>query len=258
LRAEPTVTREDIRACYPPWKARFDLVGGLWNYLVARPLSFWITPLFVRLGFTATAVTALGWVVLLCGLLLLAAGAAGRTYSIAGAAVLLAWGVLDCVDGNIARYRKQCSAFGALLDSLASSAIEILLPWCVGVALYRAAAAPPAILASLGLTRWYWVAIAAIHSVAAVFRKEVSLRTEFGVARQDWSNRKITLWTVLPRAVVGFKLPLLLLAAIARALDWFLLIYTAYSMATAVAVVGLGLHKAWLADRQQLDPGGSP
>ena len=52
LKPEPTVTREEIRASYPPWKARFDLVGGLWNYVAARRLSFWVTPWFVRLGFT--------------------------------------------------------------------------------------------------------------------------------------------------------------------------------------------------------------
>lgn len=44
MAARPTVTRDSIRESYPRWKAHFDLVGGLWNYVVARPLSFYVTP----------------------------------------------------------------------------------------------------------------------------------------------------------------------------------------------------------------------
>jgi phosphatidylglycerophosphate synthase len=257
LRGEATVTRKSLRESHPSWKARFDLVGGLWNYVVARPLSFLVTPLFIRLGFGATAVTAMGWVVLLCGLLLIAAGGAGSSNSIVGATLLGMWSVLDCVDGNIARYWGQCSRFGALLDFLASAAIVAFLPWCVGVGLYSASAAPPFAAGGLHFASWYWVAIGAVQSVSNLFRKGVTLRAELGVVAQDWSDRKITLWTVLPRAVLGFTLPLLLVAAAARALGIFLLFYTAYSVATSVAVVGLALRKAWLADRQQLEPGRS-
>ncbi len=255
MREHSGVTPGDARESYPPWKARFDLVGGLWNYAVARRLSFYVTPLFIRQGFSATAVTILGWTVLLFGLLLLAVGRADQVYSVAGAALLVAWTVLDCVDGNVARYRGQCSRFGALLDSLATAVLQALLPCCVGFALYRAAIQPPRIADGLHFASWHWVAIGAVQSIAVLFRKGVTLRAELGVANQDWSSRKITLWTVLPRAVVGGQLPLLLLAALVRALDIFLLFYTVYSLATCIAVTALALHQARLADRQQPGPG---
>lgn len=256
--AKPTVTRESIRESHPRWKDRFDLVGGLWNYVVARPLSFFVTPLFIRLGLGATAVTAVGWVVLLCGLLLIAAGGAGRFNSVVGATLLGIWSVLDCVDGNIARYQGQCSRFGALLDSLATLVLQALLPWCLGLALYSAAVEPSMIALGLEFPSWYWVAVGAAQSAAVLGRKVVTLRAELGVANQDWYNGKITMWTVLPRAVLGFTLPMLLVAAVVRALGIYLLFYTAYSLATFTAVIGLALLKARLADQQQPNLGREP
>jgi len=255
LGTKRTVTSESIRESYPRLKAHLDLVGGLWNYVVARPLSFCVTPLFIRLGFGANAVTVVGWFLLLFGLPLIAAGGACRSNSIVGVTLLCIWSVLDCVDGNIARYQGQCSRFGALLDSLATMVLQTLLPWCVGVALYSADVESSMIAVGLVFPSWYWVAIGAGQSVAVLFSKLVSARAELGVAKQDWYNRKITMWTVLPRAVLGFTLPLLLAAAVVRALGIFLLFYAAYSLATFIAVIGLALQKAWLADRQQLNLG---
>lgn len=253
--AKPAVTRESIRESYPRRKAQLDLVGGLWNYVVARPLSFYVTPLVIRLGFGANAVTVAGWFLLLFGLPLIAASGACHSNSIVGTTLLGIWSVLDCVDGNIARYQGQCSRFGALLDSLATMVLQALLPWCVGVALYSADVESSMIAFGLVFPSWCWVAIGAGQSVAVLFSRLVSARAELGVAKQDWYNRKITLWTVLPRAVLGLTVPLLMVAAVVRALGIFLLFYTAYSVAAFIAVVGLALQKAWLADRHQLNLG---
>lgn len=62
------VSVSDIRRSYPSEKARSDLINHLWIYLVLRPLSFYVTPVFINLGLSANAVTGLGLFPLVGGL----------------------------------------------------------------------------------------------------------------------------------------------------------------------------------------------
>lgn len=107
-----------VRASYSPPKAEDERRHEPLAFLVYRPLSFPITPLFLAAGFSADAVTVLS-VILAVSLpvLALAGGAAAWP---AVVALALAVQVLDCVDGNIARTTGRTSAIGGMLDSLAT------------------------------------------------------------------------------------------------------------------------------------------
>jgi phosphatidylglycerophosphate synthase len=84
-----------------------------------------VTRWAARLGLSPAAVTA--------GSLLLAMFAAGayavgsRPALIAGGVLLYAAFVLDCVDGQLARYTRRFSAFGGWLDTMADRAKEYLV-----------------------------------------------------------------------------------------------------------------------------------
>ncbi len=80
-----------------------------------RPLARRLTPLALRLGLTPNQVT-LGSVVV--GLGAAAAFAlGGRGGLVAGALLLQVSLVVDCVDGDVARYRRMFSPLGAWLDA---------------------------------------------------------------------------------------------------------------------------------------------
>ena len=85
---------------------------------------------FLRaLGFTANAVTLLGF-----GLCVVAAYLVGSGWLLAGGIVFLLGGALDLMDGALARLTGTVSPFGALLDSMFDRLGEAAL--FVGLAVY--------------------------------------------------------------------------------------------------------------------------
>jgi phosphatidylglycerophosphate synthase len=93
----------------------------LWATLVARRLSRRLTPVAIRMGATPNQVTALSFLVALVAAACFAGirlgGSAGLWFGVAGAVALQVSFVLDCVDGEIARYRRAFSPLGAWLDA---------------------------------------------------------------------------------------------------------------------------------------------
>ena len=88
---------------------------GAWATVVSRPLSRRLTPLALRLGLTPNQVTLASFVV---GLTAAACFATGdRVLLVVGALLLQLSLVVDCVDGDVARYTRSFSATGAWLDA---------------------------------------------------------------------------------------------------------------------------------------------
>ena len=122
---------EAVRRSYPAEKRWQELSGELPALLVFRPLSFLVTPLFLRAGFSATAVTWLGGA--LAFAMLAAAWRGGPHAYWAVFALGFAVQLLDCVDGNVARVKRETSARGQFLDLLVGTLYGILLLASLGL-----------------------------------------------------------------------------------------------------------------------------
>ncbi|GAB7048849.1 CDP-alcohol phosphatidyltransferase family protein [Catenuloplanes indicus] len=108
-----------------------------------------ITRACARLGLTPTAVTALS---VLCAVAAaLGFAQAGRPAMIAGAVLLYLGFVLDCVDGQLARFTRRFTPLGGWLDTMADRAKE-----------YTVYAGLAAGAARLGHDGVWWLAIAAM------------------------------------------------------------------------------------------------
>ncbi|MFF5296924.1 DUF5941 domain-containing protein [Paractinoplanes globisporus] len=95
------------------------------DFFTTYAVSSWspvVTRAAARLGLSPTAVTWLS--VLLAGLAALAFWQASRPAMIAGGVLLYLGFVLDCVDGQLARYTRTFGAFGGWLDTMADRAKE--------------------------------------------------------------------------------------------------------------------------------------
>ena len=95
------------------------------DFFTTYAVSTWspaVTRAAARLGLSPTAVTWLS--VLLAGLAALAFWQASRPAMIAGGVLLYLGFVLDCVDGQLARYTRTFGAFGGWLDTMADRAKE--------------------------------------------------------------------------------------------------------------------------------------
>ena len=82
--------------------------------LVYRPVSFLLTPVFAAIGASPSAVTLLGLAAALALPFAAAAGGAHAWLIVGGLGV--AFCVLDCVDGDLARVTGRASQRGAYLD----------------------------------------------------------------------------------------------------------------------------------------------
>ena len=111
----------------------------------------------------------------------------------------------------------------------------------------------------LELPRWFWLLVGAVELCAGLLRDEISLQARRIVGGQV-ANRvdsKISIWTILPRAILSFKAPLLLVASLVGVLGFWLFGYAIYNLATLFGMVVLTLRRALLADRQQSSKGES-
>jgi phosphatidylglycerophosphate synthase len=109
----------------------------LWNRFVARPLAAALLVPLARTSVTPNQVTLATLVVFAAGAGLLALGR-GWASLVWGAAIIELSYVLDCVDGQLARWKGTSSPVGAHLDFLMDELKAFLLVAAVAVRLWLA------------------------------------------------------------------------------------------------------------------------
>lgn len=87
--------------------------------------SPWVTRTAARLGLSPTGVTAISVAFAVVAAVLFGVG--GRPAQVTGAVLLYLGFVLDCVDGQLARYTRKFSPWGGWLDTMADRAKEYVV-----------------------------------------------------------------------------------------------------------------------------------
>lgn len=122
----------ELRAvCQPP-----ELIqrysGEHWaGRLYGRRVSIYVTWLLVRTGLSANAITMAMALVGMAGAALY--GVLGLWGPIAGAVLIQVYLLLDCSDGEVARWRGTTGATGIFLDRLGHYAVEATLFVAIGI-----------------------------------------------------------------------------------------------------------------------------
>ena len=128
------VTLRKIKAAYTGDKKESDLAKW-WGYYGARLPPFYLTWPFLKLRISANSAT---WFTTGVGLLGAGFLAYGEYWTaLVGAFLVNLWLVLDCVDGNIARYHKQCSKYGDFLDSVSGYVMLSTMFFATGIGIFR-------------------------------------------------------------------------------------------------------------------------
>ncbi|MDP9825551.1 CDP-alcohol phosphatidyltransferase family protein [Kineosporia succinea] len=109
---------------------------GFFSTFVLRKLSWRLTGPAERLGLTPNQVTAFSFVIGLVAAGLIATG--DRPLAVVGALLLQLCVVVDCVDGELARYRRRFSRFGAWLDAGTDRIKEFAVVFALALAGARA------------------------------------------------------------------------------------------------------------------------
>jgi CDP-alcohol phosphatidyltransferase len=104
--------------------------------LYMRSISPYFTWLFVRIGFSPNQLT---YMMIVCGMLggvavaVTPDGGVGLVWAIVGALLIQAYLLLDCSDGEVARFRKRTSITGVFLDRIGHYMSEVTLLVGLGV-----------------------------------------------------------------------------------------------------------------------------
>lgn len=102
-------------------------------FYVGRPLSYLLTIPFLYLPLTPNQVSMISIIPLIVGSVVMYIGENTLTF-IAGWLCFFLWNLLDGVDGNMARYRKQFSRMGSVWDAMAGYVAMVLQPLSWGIA----------------------------------------------------------------------------------------------------------------------------
>ena len=102
---------------------------------VCRPFSIYITRVAILLGISANTVTLIFFIIglLACFFFMLGTGLG----FLVGALTLQFWYLMDMVDGEVARYRKETSATGSYFDKMAHYAVNPSIFFSLGYGIYR-------------------------------------------------------------------------------------------------------------------------
>lgn len=234
---EQKLTLNNIRLSYTRTKREQDR-EDLWVYYVIRKISFYPTWLFLKIGISANQATFISIIVGVIGCSFLAFG--NYVTRIMGALLVNFWIVLDCVDGNIARYKETLGNYGEFIDALGGYLLNAILFLSTGIAAFSCPELSfrfinqifvsnlnGSILIILGA----WASLVTILS-RLVFHKFMNIFSQAQIVKitpgaESGKGFSHILYLVVHNIVSlsGFLTPLLLLAVIFRLLSIFVFLY---------------------------------
>jgi phosphatidylglycerophosphate synthase len=111
---------------------------------VCRPFSIYMTRVAILLGISANTVTLIFFIIGLLACFFFTRGT-GLGF-LAGALTLQFWYLVDMVDGEVARYRKETSATGSYFDKMGHYAVNASIFFGLGFGIYREIDVPHSIV----------------------------------------------------------------------------------------------------------------
>lgn len=201
---------------------------NLWLYLVVRPLSILSTMPLMQTKVTPTAVTIVSVYSSVIGFFVMTILNCSMTWKLLGWLFFFIWAILDCVDGNLARSRNQCSQKGELWDAIGGYATMVLMYFAAGIVAFFDDNLFP-------YAENYWMLIlggaTALFSIfprLVLHKKEIiemgSGETVKGlIDKKNFSLPKVLLMNLI--SVIGMFQVIFLVCMLTHTLNWFILLY---------------------------------
>ena len=208
-------------------------------FYVGRPLSYILTIPFLYTEITPNAVSLISIAPLVLGFIVMYF-AKSTVVMLLGWGCFFLWNLLDGVDGNIARYKKQFSPLGSVYDAMSGYVAMVLSFFAWGVAAAHNGGVLDAILP---ITADIYVILGALSGVFQIFPRFImhkaitTLGDENKVSsvkdKSEYSS--IKLFALNITSVAGFLQVIMLLAIVLNMMDVFTLGYFLLNMLVMVA-----------------------
>ena len=118
-----------------PEEKRASERGNIILYTIVRPLCIWATLPLLDTNVKPTTITKISVAASVAGFGFLAFGKS-IALQLVGWLLFFTWVILDGVDGNLARYKKQTSIMGEIWDSFGGYAAMVLTYFGTGIAAF--------------------------------------------------------------------------------------------------------------------------
>lgn len=163
------VTYDKLKATFPAEKKTIESIYGRITHV--REISYWVTIPFIKLGATPFQVSVLSMMVAICACVFIALPF--ECARIIGVILVPVWHVLDCVDGNIARYKKIASDYGSAVDAICGYFIDSFLPISLGIAAYNIQPM------YYGISGYYFLLLGSIGSICLTLMRLIHQKYAF-------------------------------------------------------------------------------
>ncbi len=209
-----TMTPEKKEECKDDWFA----------FYVGRKLSYWMTIPFLQTNITPNQVTLLSISVLVIGFGI-NCFACTKTLMIVSWLFYFLWNLLDGVDGNLARYKKQFSKLGNIYDTMGGYAAYALLFLGMGIGAWL----HPGRLSVI--PSGYFIILGALSSISCLFPRLVyqKIKASFADAGKieqiRWNHSPMRVLERNITSITGGTMVFSLLAILFQALDFFTVFY---------------------------------
>ncbi len=208
-------------------------------FYVGRPISYVLTIPFLYTKITPNQVTMISLIPLLIAFVMSYIGAEPNTFLWACLLFFL-WNLLDGVDGNMARYRKQFSKMGSVYDAMIGYVAMILQPFAWGIA---ASHVEGGLSECISLPSDLYIVLGALSGIFVIFPRFIMHKaiSQLGGEEElkgvkDKSSFSLSKTIALNlTSATGFMQVLMFVSALFNAFDLFTLIYFCINGAVMMA-----------------------
>ena len=206
---------------------------------ILRPLSFPIGWIFYKIGMKANTVSIVSILLTLisCNLILFG----NDSKLIMASLIMILVALTDCIDGNIARARKETGPLGEWMDALSGYTVYALLPLSLGI--YLSLNSNFEVMASI------WVIIGAATSIANLYQRLIYQKFINSLIKHPIINELKKTKSALSKlsgetGLVGWMMPLLFLATLANMLEIYLAAYCFFYIFSAMLITIMFIRRA--------------
>lgn len=225
-----------------------------WVKLLIRKFSFPLTYIFINMGFSANAVSILSIVVVLAGCLCYCIPDSG--WLITAVVLINLWLVLDCVDGNIARCKKQKTVFGEFVDDIGGYYIESLVYLAISVFVFNNGGV------LIGMQCHWIIVVGALSSITNILSRLIykdyghySVKADRSMQEEHTVDVPNSLYYIRNRVskelgISGVFMPLIIICAIYNAYDLLTIFYLLFNGFALLSTTVIYIYKADKYDRE--------
>ncbi len=228
--------------------------SSLWVKTIIRRVSFPFTYFFINLGFSANAVSVLSIIIAIAGC---ACYIIPSNISMILAVVLINfWLVLDCVDGNIARCKKNKTVFGEFVDDIGGYYVEALVYLTISVCAFHQGG----VIFSNGN---FWIIViggvsSSINILSRLIYKDYghfAIHADTSMQEEHTVDDKHSLYYIRNRVskelgMSGMFMPLIILCAIIKAYDLLTIFYFLFNGFALLSTTIIYIYRADQYDRK--------